>query len=243
MLSSIAVLLCGCRSDMQDQPRYRPFAESRFFPDGRSARPLPEGTVARGRLRTDRVLYTGKKQLPVVAKSTVSTARPTSQPEKPAATAASFDPSFVTEFPFPITRPIMERGKQRFETFCTPCHGYLGNGRGMIVQRGLQPPPSYHTERLRDAPVGHFFDVITNGYGAMYSYASRVRTADRWAIIAYIRALQMSQGAAPTDAPPQELSRLRALPQQAPAGETRPGEIQPSRPATDQRTTKPGGAR
>jgi cbb3-type cytochrome c oxidase subunit III len=167
-----AALTAGCRLDMHVQPRYNPLDPSRFFGDGRSARPPVPGTVARGQLRTNELLYTGKVK-GVLAEN----------------------------FPFPITRQVLKRGRERFNIFCSPCHDYVGTGHGMIVQRGFQPPPSYHNDRLRKAPVGHFFDVITNGYGAMHSYAARVPPEDRWAIIAYIRALQLSQQAKLEDLP------------------------------------------
>lgn len=158
--------------DMQVQPRYNPLDPSKFFDDGRSARPAVPGTVARGQLRANDALYTGK-----------------------------VNGVLVETFPLPLTRKVLERGQQRYNIFCSPCHDYVGTGRGMIVQRGFQPPPSYHNDRLRKAPVGHFFDVITNGYGAMASYAARVPPEDRWAIIAYIRALQLSQQAKLDDVP------------------------------------------
>jgi hypothetical protein len=173
----MALLLAGCRADMHVQPRYNPLDATDFFEDGRSVRPEVPGTVARGQLRVDQHLYTGK----------VSGAP-------------------VTTFPFPITRPVLERGRERFNIFCAPCHGFTGEGRGMIVQRGFPAPPSYHMDRLRQAPVGHFYDVITNGYGAMYSHAARITPEDRWAIVAYIRALQMSQHASWSDLP--EADRL-----------------------------------
>ncbi len=169
----------ACRLDMHVQPKVKPFDPSTFFDDGRSARPLVPGTVARGHLRLDNHLYTGKVN-GVVA----------------------------TTFPFPITRPDFERGRERYNIYCTPCHDSLGTGRGMIVQRGFQQPPSYHLDRLRQAPVGHFFDVMTNGYGAMKSYADRVSPEDRWRIAAYIRALQLSQRATLDDVPEAERRRL-----------------------------------
>lgn len=162
----------GCRLDMHDQPRYKPLAESDFFGDGRSARPVVENTVARGQLRNDEHFFEGKVD------------------GLPAAT-----------LPMELTPELLERGRQRFEIFCSPCHGHAGYGDGMVVQRGLRPPPSFHIDRLRNSPPGHFFDVITNGFGAMYSYASRVEPRDRWAVIAYIRALQLSQNATPEDVP------------------------------------------
>jgi mono/diheme cytochrome c family protein len=151
---------------MQDQPRYKPLAATNFFGDGRSARPAIDDTVARGQLHIDSARFTGKVN--------------------------GKDIDFM---PIQITKLDVERGQQRFNIYCSPCHGQLGNGHGMIVTRGLRQPPSYLDPRLVDAPIGHFFDVMTNGYGSMYSYASRVAVDDRWRIAAYIRALQMSQNA------------------------------------------------
>ena len=165
-------LLSACRQDMHDQPRYEPLEASAFFADGRSARPQVEGTIAHGELRIDDHLYRGK-----------------------------VDGEFATTFPFEITREVMERGRERFNIFCSPCHGRLGNGEGMVVERGLKQPPSYHIERLREAPPGYFFDVITHGFGAMYDLSDKISVRDRWAIVAYIRALQLSQNATLDDVP------------------------------------------
>lgn len=165
LLASV-LLLSACRQDMHNQPKYKPLTATNFFDDGRSSRPTIVDTVARGQLRIDEARYTGK----VGGKD-------------------------VTAIPIRITEQDVERGKDRFEIYCTPCHGRLGDGHGMIVLRGLRQPPSYHDERLINAPIGHFYDVITNGYGSMYSYASRVASDDRWRIAAYIRALQLSQNA------------------------------------------------
>ncbi len=164
LLLGASALLTGCRQDMHNQPRYKPLAYTTFFGDERSARPSIEDTVARGQLHIDSARYTGK-----------------------------VDGKDVDTIPIQITKADLERGQDRFNIYCTPCHGRLGNGHGMIVSRGLRQPPSYHEERLRTAPIGHFFDVMTNGYGSMYSYASRVAVDDRWRIAAYIRALQYSQ--------------------------------------------------
>jgi mono/diheme cytochrome c family protein len=161
---ALAVGSTACRNDMHNQPRYKPFAATTFFGDGRSARPTIADTVARGQLRVDQPRFTGKE-----------------------------NGKDIDYLPIQITRADVERGHDRFNIFCSPCHGRLGDGHGMIVSRGLRQPPSYHDERLRNAAIGHFFDVMTNGYGAMYSYASRVPVDDRWRIAAYIRALQMSQ--------------------------------------------------
>ncbi len=169
-LACVAALLCAaaCRQDMHNQPRYKPLASTDFFDDGRSARPAIDDTVARGQLHLDDARYTGKEN--------------------------GKDIDFL---PIQMTRADLTRGQQRFNIFCSPCHGRLGDGHGMIVSRGLRQPPSYHDPRLVGAPIGHFFDVMTNGYGAMYSYASRVPVDDRWRIAAYIRALQLSQNATP----------------------------------------------
>ncbi|MEK7409258.1 MAG: cytochrome c [Acidobacteriota bacterium] len=178
-LAALLVLAAGCRQKMGDQPRYKPLAASDLFADGLSARPRVEGAVARGQLRTDQEFYAGK-----AGKELVKT------------------------FPFPVTRAVLERGRERYNIFCSPCHGRLGNGDGMVVERGLRAPPSYHIDRLREATPGHFFDVVTNGFGAMASYASRIPARDRWAIIAYIRALQFSQHATLADVPAEERQRL-----------------------------------
>jgi cytochrome c553 len=173
------LLVTGCRRDMFDQPRSKPLAASDFFPDGAGSRPLPANTVPRGYLHDDEAFYRG-----------------------------AIGTNLVIEFPFPITREILRRGQERFEIYCAVCHGRTGDGNGMVVQRGFPAPPSYHTERLRNAPVGHFYDVMTRGYGAMYSQASRVSPNDRWAIAAYLRALQLSQSAQLTDISSDERAQL-----------------------------------
>jgi mono/diheme cytochrome c family protein len=184
MLSGFVLLVSACTQQMAQQPSYRAYQPSELFADGASARPLPADTVARGELRADTLLFTGKD-------------------------ANGQD---ATEFPFPITRAVLERGRQRFEIYCTPCHGYTGDGDGIVVQRGFTPPPSYHSDRLRQAPVGHFFDVVTNGFGSMPSYAAQVTVPDRWAIVAYIRALQLSQAAPLADVPPDARAQLEQQP-------------------------------
>ena len=173
------LMATACRVDMHVQPRYNPLGASSFFPDGRSERPMVPGTVPHGMLRTDQLRYTGK-----------------------------INGVAANEFPFPITRADLDRGRERFNIYCSPCHDYTGTGNGMMVQRGFQQPPSYHTERLRNMPVGHFFDVITNGYGAMYSYAGRVEPDDRWRIAAYIRVLQASEHATVNDVPADKRGQL-----------------------------------
>jgi len=173
MLTAVTFGAAACNQMMDSGPRYKPLAESDFFPDGQSARPQVEGTVARGHLRLDDAFSTGR-----------------------------VNGTLVEELPIRVTRDALARGQDRFDIFCSPCHGQRGYGDGVIVERGFPSPPSYHIDRLRDAPVGHFFDVITNGYGEMASYASRVAPNDRWAIVAYIRALQLSQHATIDDVPP-----------------------------------------
>jgi mono/diheme cytochrome c family protein len=177
---SLAVL-SACRQDMHDQPKYPPLRPSDFFADGRSARPLSEGTVPRGYLDADVLFYTGK--------------------------GADGKPS--NEFPVPVTKELLLRGEQRYNIYCAPCHDRTGNGNGMIVRRGYRRPPSLHQDRLRTAPPGHFFDVITNGFGAMPDYAAQVRAEDRWAIVAYVRALQLSEHAAIADVPAAERARIQ----------------------------------
>jgi mono/diheme cytochrome c family protein len=174
--------LAACRQDMHDQPKYIPLRPSSFFDDGRSARPISENTVARGHLDEDRAFYTGRDA----------------------------SGKLVAEFPFPVTKEVILRGQERFNVYCTPCHDYTGSGNGMVVRRGFRRPPSYHIDRLRQAPVGHFFDVITNGLGAMQDYAVQVQPRDRWAIAAYIRALQLSQQASINDVPADARAQLGA---------------------------------
>lgn len=178
---------CGVRFDMQDQPRYKAYKQNEFFADKLSTRAYPEGTVARGRLNDNKAFYTGKIDNPnpnAVAQTTTDAAGNT--------VVTSF-PDAIDEFPLPVTKELVERGRERYNIYCGVCHGPGGNGDGMIVRRGFPRPPTYHEDRLRKAPVGHFFDVITNGWGRMSSYAYQVQPADRWAIVAYIRALQATQ--------------------------------------------------
>lgn len=179
---AIAVSLAGaaCRRDMQDQPKMKPYRGTSFFGDGISMRQPIQGTVPRGFLRTDTEMFTGKKPNSV---SSPSTAASTTNPYA----------DDTDTFPFPITKEIVQRGRERYEIFCSVCHGLTGNGDGMVVRRGFRRAASFNDDRLRQAPVGHFFDAITNGWGAMPSYASQIPVQDRWAIIAYVRALQLSQ--------------------------------------------------
>jgi mono/diheme cytochrome c family protein len=178
----------ACRQDMHDQPKYKPFRESELFEDGRSARPLVQGTVARGTLREDEVLFTGKQ-----------------------------GKDFVSELPVKLTPQLLARGQERFQIFCSPCHGRTGRGDGMVVRRGYKAPSSYHVDRLRAAPIGYFYDVMTNGFATMPDYATQVAPADRWAIAAYIRTLQYSQYAPAADVPAEKRAELEKSVAAAPA--------------------------
>jgi len=180
----IAVISAGCRQDMQDQPKYIPLRPSDFFADGRSERPLVDGTIARGHLDDDAAYYTGKG--------------PDGKP--------------VDTFPFAVTKDVIQRGQNRFNIYCTPCHDRLGTGNGMVVRRGYRKPPSYHIDRLRQVPNGYIYDVITNGFGAMPDYSAQIPVADRWAIVAYVRALQLSQNASINDIPAEDRGKLGPAP-------------------------------
>lgn len=170
----------ACRQDMHDQPKYTAYKPSDFFADERSARPVVEGTIAQGHLNEDELLYTG---------------RVGGQP--------------ATMFPFAVDEALMRRGRERYDIFCSPCHGLTGDGDGMVVQRGYRRPPSFHVDRLRAAPPGHLYDVITNGFGAMPDYAAQIPVRDRWAIAAYMRALQLSQNATAAQLSPDAQGRLK----------------------------------
>ena len=180
--------IAGCRQDMHNQPKYRPLRATTFFADGSSARPLVEGTVARGTLQEDAPFFTGK-----------------------------VGNTPVKELPFPVDEHVLSRGQERYNIFCTPCHDATGTGRGMVVQRGLRQPPSFHDERLRIADAGYFFDVMTNGFGLMPDYRMQLSARDRWAVVAYIRALQLSQRADKADIPGGDPTTAR------PAGAAQPG--------------------
>lgn len=164
-LATLALLTLGCRQDMHDQPKVEPLEASTVFGNGAASRPMIEGTVARGQLFEDQVLYTGR----------------------------TADDQFASTLPLPLTRDLLDRGQSRYDAFCSPCHGRLGDGLGMVVQRGFKRPNSFHDQRLVDSPVGYYFDVMTNGFSQMSSYAAQISPADRWAIAAYIKALQLSQ--------------------------------------------------
>lgn len=219
---ALALLAGGCRREMYDQPKLESMERYDFFADRRSLRPQPTGTVARGRLLEDRHLYTGYSEQ---AKQPVELF-PTSEEALERALARLAGPPLAESFPFPIAREHFARGRERFEIFCAPCHGLAGYGDGMVVRRGFRRPPSYHIERLRQAPVGHFFDVISRGIGAMDDFADRIPPEDRWAIVAWLRALQLSQwarlpevpaGIPPVRAPAPEIPPVRL--QRDPAAE------------------------
>jgi mono/diheme cytochrome c family protein len=184
ILVALVAALAGCNWEMRNDARLKPLEPSPVFDDGRSSRPLQPGTVARGQLREDDAFYTGMKD---------------GQP--------------VAEIPVPVDRPLLELGRQKFNVYCSVCHGADGAGGGMVVKRGFPAPPSYHIDRLRRVPIGHFFNVITNGYGVMFPHADRVTQRERWAIAAYIRTLQFSQYAKPADVPAAEMQKLQSTQQ------------------------------
>jgi mono/diheme cytochrome c family protein len=178
-LVAALALAGGCRQDMHQAPRYDPLEASDFFADGRASRPIVQGTIPRGFLREDAVYYTGKQGA-----------------------------AFVTDVPVAITRDLLKRGQDRYDIYCSPCHGVTGDGNGMIVQRGFKQPTSYHSDRLRAQPAGYIYDVITNGFGAMQDYSAQVAPNDRWAVVAYVRTLQFSRHVKATDLPAADRERL-----------------------------------
>jgi mono/diheme cytochrome c family protein len=205
----IAAIASGCRYDMQDQPRYKYYKQSDFFADNRASRDLPAGTVARGQLRDNKAFYTGKVDNPNPNAQVQTTT------DAGGNTLVASFPNDIDEFPIPVTKELVDRGQERFNIYCIVCHGPLGNGDGMVVRRGFPKPPTYHDDRLRNAPVGHFFDVMTNGWGRMNSYAAQISPADRWAIVAYIRALQVGQ-----NPDMNAMTNTNSAPQSSPANNT-----------------------
>jgi len=177
----LALLLTSCTMTMRNQPRYEPYEATNFFPDGRSERPLIDDTVARGDARLDDLLYSGM-----------------------------VDGSYAKEFPFPLTRKDLVRGQERYDIYCSPCHGLTGEGDGIVVQRGFKQPPTFNQDRLRDAAPGYFYYAIDHGFGSMPSYANRIPVHDRWLIVAYIEALQLSQHAPVTALPQEDVAKLEA---------------------------------
>lgn len=183
IVSMMPLLYAGCHRDMRDQPRYEVYEASTFFDDGTSARALVKGTVARGHLDDDDAFHTGRD-----------------------------GSQLLLEVPLKLDRELLERGRQRYGIYCAPCHGFVGDGKGIIVQRGFHPAASFETERLRNVPAGHIFDVMTHGFGPMPSFKAQITSRDRWAIIAYIRVLQMSQNAKLDDVPADERTTLEGGP-------------------------------
>jgi hypothetical protein len=190
----LALIGAGCQQQMADQPSYRPLEASSFFANGQSARDLVPGTVARGHLEIDQHFYTGRKLGANRKAETARTEHPLPVGKNVAGSTSSLaDSQFVDTFPFPVTLEVLEHGRDRYMIYCVVCHDPLGTGRGKIVERGYTRPPSYHIPRLRSVPVGHIFAVISEGYGSMPTYAGQISPRDRWAIVAYVRALQLSQ--------------------------------------------------
>jgi mono/diheme cytochrome c family protein len=200
------LVLAGCRQDMHNQPKFVPQRGTAFFADGRSARPQVENTVGRDQLHEDSYFYTGLQ-----------------------------GGKEGDGLPIELTPATLQRGQERYNIYCTPCHSRVGNGAGMIVSRGYHPAGNFHTDRLREAPLGHFYSVITNGYGAMPDYAAQLTPEDRWAVVAYIRALQLSQDANATDVPagkhPVDLHEI-ANTQGMPPGFAEPWAVKSALPAT-----------
>ncbi len=208
---------------MQDQPKYEAYESSRTFKNGQASRPLVEGTVARGHLREDTYFYTGKGGAGAQNASGTgggdlnvrgNTAGGAASAQQAAAMGGP------DNFPIPVTKEVLERGRERYNIYCIVCHGGAGDGDGMIPRRGFQRPPSFHEDRLQEgtANAAHFFDVVTNGWGAMPSYAESIPTEDRWKIIAYVRALQLSRRMKVNELPPDAQGKVRSGAQAAPAG-------------------------
>jgi len=182
LLATLFLILAGCAQQMANQPRYDPLQKSDFYPDTLSARPLPAGVISRSYVDKDELLETGMVD-----------GKPSDQ------------------FPFPISADVLARGRQRYNIYCSPCHDYAGTGNGMAAKRGFRRfPSSFHTDAMRSNPAGHFFDVMTNGFGAMPPYANPIEARDRWAIVAYIRALQLSEWATTNDVPADQRQKLEA---------------------------------
>lgn len=222
-LAFALLFLVGCGGQMADQPRCDPFDPSEFFDNGQCSRQLVPNTVARGQLQDDVLLYTGRgsdvlEEVPDSSETRESGDEATEQEQagttqqqadQTDATQGQQAPQYSTEFPFPVTMEVLERGQNRYNIYCTPCHSMDGSGDGMIVRRGFPPPSSFHISRLREAEPGYLYDVITNGIGAMPDYDGQIQEpADRWAIVAYIRALQLSQNATLDDVPADQQATL-----------------------------------
>jgi mono/diheme cytochrome c family protein len=195
-LSAIAILplllmIAACRQDMQDQPKYKPLGANRFFADGRDARPIPAGTIALDELNDTDAFHTG----------------------------ADANGEFLDTIPLKVDLKVLRRGQERFDIYCSPCHGRTGDGNGMVAQRGLKIPADLHTDRLRSVPPGYIYQVIKNGYGAMGDYGDQIPVNDRWAIVAYVRALQLSRDAPLNDVPEAQRGELSAKNQPPPGAQ------------------------
>ncbi|HZN67081.1 MAG TPA: cytochrome c [Tepidisphaeraceae bacterium] len=209
LLVAAALAVAGCeREDMHNQARYEPLEESEFFADGQSSRPLVAGTVAQGQVLRD----------------------------DPRVNARTTSNEYAQTYPFPIARTDLERGRQRYDIYCSMCHGATGYGDGMVVRRGFVKPPSLHDDRLREAAPGYFYEVITNGIGAMYSYNDRIPIEDRWRIAAYVKTLQFSRRVEVASLPPEAQQRLQQAasdPQAQGAATPDHGARPPGAPATE----------
>ena len=181
LAAMLAATATACRQDMHDAPKYEPLEKTGFFPDGRTSRQLLPNTIARGNLKEDKLLFTGRD-----------------------------GDAISSTFPFPVTAGVLARGRERFNIYCSPCHSQTGDGDGMIVQRGYKKPPSFHEERLRVMPAGYFFQVMTNGYATMPSYSLQVGPEDRWAIAAYVKALQLSRNVTATELSADERAKVES---------------------------------
>jgi mono/diheme cytochrome c family protein len=221
--AAVCLLPAACQQKMANQPSYKPDDASTFFADGRSSRPLIPGTVARGHLRTDYALYTGRRQRPAGPEHGVL-AIPEAAGQNVMGAAAQVVADrdnldkYTSDFPFPVTVDVLRHGRNRYMIYCAVCHGTLGTGHGKIVERGYTTPPSYHIERLRKVPVGYIFEVITNGYGSMPEYKQQIPPRDRWAIVGYVRALQLSQHFPEKDLPEGLRAEMANKPQTPGAG-------------------------
>ena len=181
LCSSFLLPLVGCRQDMHDQPKYKPLSVSTFFADGRSARPIPEGTIAVTDLDETDTLHSGNA-----------------------------NGAFADSIPLPVTETLLRRGQERYDIFCSPCHDRMGTGQGMVAMRGFKIPADLNSDRVRQSPPGYLFQVISNGYQAMPDYKDQVGVEDRWAIVAYLRALELSRHSTISDVPPQYRAQLEA---------------------------------
>jgi mono/diheme cytochrome c family protein len=212
MVAVCLVAFIGCRQKMDVQPKYLPLEKSTFFKDGRASRPLVEGTVARGQLQAGNPLYTGLKNPPEDEPVATDSSAGANAIESPI--RHPFNPDnlslYVDRLPVPVTAELLDRGQQRYTIFCSVCHDARGTGHGVVVRRGFSPPPSYHIDRLRDAPVGYIFEIVTHGYGSMPSHAEQIPPRDRWAIAAYVKTLQLSQRVSLADLPPDDQEVIRS---------------------------------